>query len=98
MAAKAGQKKRFARSKESEERVKWLSQPYTMTGENYVKPWNGSKEGDAWIVSQQRPSSSRRRRSDSWASPGAVWAAVWATVRGSTTVRQRLVRSRATAR
>lgn len=56
MAAKERQKKRFARSKESEERVKWLSQPYyTMTGENYVKPWNGSEEGDAWIVSQQRP-------------------------------------------
>lgn len=92
MAAKERQKKRFARSKESEERVKWLSQPYyTLTGENYVKPWNGSEEGDAWIVSQQRPSSSRRRRSGSWASPGAVWAAVWATVRGSTTVRQRLV-------
>lgn len=71
MAAKERQKKRFARSKESEERVKWLSQPYyTMTGENYVKPWNGSEEGDAWIVSQQRPSSSRRRRSGSWASPG----------------------------
>jgi hypothetical protein len=25
-----------------------------------------------------------------WHTPGAVWAAVWATVRGSTTVRQRL--------
>jgi hypothetical protein len=66
------QKKRFARSNELEERVKWLSQPYTMTGENYVKPWNGTEgtRGSSRNSGLPRQGAGAAAPGDGWASPG----------------------------